>query len=62
MRFLSDTSSDGVREQLFTLGEIPGVLWTPADAGTTPRPLVLLGHGGGGTRRTPRSRRSPTAW
>jgi dienelactone hydrolase len=26
----SDTSSDGVREQSFSLGEIPGVLWTPA--------------------------------
>ncbi len=30
MRFISETSSDDVREQLFTLGEIPGVLWTPA--------------------------------
>ncbi|MFZ4131811.1 dienelactone hydrolase family protein [Streptomyces cellulosae] len=53
MRFLSDTSSDGVREQLFTLGEIPGVLWTPADAGATPRPLVLLGHGGGRHKKDP---------
>jgi dienelactone hydrolase len=26
----SDTASDGVREQYFSLGEIPGVLWTPA--------------------------------
>lgn len=30
MRFTSQTSSDGVTEQFFTLDEIPGVLWTPA--------------------------------
>ncbi|HUR05248.1 MAG TPA: alpha/beta hydrolase [Nonomuraea sp.] len=48
MRFtsVSQTSSDGVTEQLFTIGEIPGVLWTPEHA-TGPRPLILVGHGGG---------------
>lgn len=46
MRITSETVADGVREQLFTIGEIPGVLWTPA-AGSGPRPLVLIGHGGG---------------
>ncbi|MYS20268.1 Dienelactone hydrolase [Streptomyces sp. DvalAA-14] len=46
MRLTSETSSDDVREQLFTLGEIPGVLWTPQGA-TGPRPLVFMGHGGG---------------
>ncbi|WP_433151087.1 dienelactone hydrolase family protein [Actinomadura nitritigenes] len=46
MRFTSRTSSDGVTEQFFTLGEIPGVLWTPEGARGT-RPLILLGHGGG---------------
>jgi len=47
MRFVSTTTSDGVCEQDFTLDDIPGVLWFPA--GTAgPRPLVLLGHGGGG--------------
>lgn len=46
MQFISETSSDGVREQLFTLGEIPGVLWTPEGASGT-RPLILMGHGGG---------------
>ncbi|MFG3114333.1 dienelactone hydrolase family protein [Streptomyces sp. NPDC048197] len=47
MRFTSQTSSDGVTEQFFTLDEIPGVLWTPEAArGTRPRPLILLGHGG----------------
>ena len=42
----SETVADGIREQLFTIGGIPGVLWAPAE-GSGPRPLVLLGHGGG---------------
>lgn len=46
MRFGSEASSDGVCEQLFTLGEIPGVLWTPEGAAGS-RPLILMGHGGG---------------
>jgi dienelactone hydrolase len=46
MRFDSETSTDGVTERLFTLGEVPGAVWAPAGA-TGPRPLVLLGHGGG---------------
>ncbi|MGK5739370.1 dienelactone hydrolase family protein [Micromonospora sp. URMC 103] len=52
MRFTSRTSSDGVSEQLFTLGEIPGVLWTP-DGATGTRPLILLGHGGGQHKKAP---------
>ncbi|MFD0166353.1 dienelactone hydrolase family protein [Streptomyces decoyicus] len=34
---------DGVLERVFTLGEIPGILWTPASA-SVPAPLILLGH------------------
>ncbi|MGW3009927.1 alpha/beta hydrolase [Streptomyces sp. NPDC001219] len=35
---------DGVLEREFTLGEIPGVLWTPASASASaPAPLILLG-------------------
>lgn len=52
MRFTSQTSSDGVSEQLFTLGEIPGVLWTPEGAAGT-RPLILIGHGGGQHKKAP---------
>ncbi|MFI6415693.1 dienelactone hydrolase family protein [Streptomyces sp. NPDC050585] len=52
MRFISETSSDGVREQLFTCGEIPGVLWTPEGA-VGARPLVLMGHGGGQHKKAP---------
>ncbi|MGY1433575.1 dienelactone hydrolase family protein [Streptomyces reniochalinae] len=37
---------DGVLEREFTLGEIPGILWTPAHA-SAPAPLILVGHPGG---------------
>jgi dienelactone hydrolase len=56
MRFTSQTSSDGVTEQLFTFtftfGEIPGVLWTP-DGAAGARPLILMGHGGGQHKKAP---------
>ncbi|MEU8035179.1 alpha/beta hydrolase [Streptosporangium sp. NPDC049078] len=48
----SQTSTDGVTERSFTLGEIPGVLFTPEGA-TGTRPLILMGHGGGQHRRAP---------
>ncbi|BBA97496.1 hypothetical protein RVR_3272 [Actinacidiphila reveromycinica] len=36
---------DGVDESRFTLGDIPGILWTPASASASvPAPLILLGH------------------
>ena len=44
---------DGVLERRFTLGEIPGILWTPRSA-PAPVPLVLLGHPGGLHRMYPR--------
>ncbi|MEU8046226.1 alpha/beta hydrolase [Micromonospora echinofusca] len=52
MRFNSATSSDGVREQMFILGDIPGVLWTAEGAAGT-RPLILMGHGGGQHKKAP---------
>ena len=52
MRFTSETTSNGVLERLFTLDDIPGVLWSPADA-TDSRPLVLLSHGGGQHKQIP---------
>ncbi|MFI7430854.1 alpha/beta hydrolase [Micromonospora sp. NPDC049836] len=42
---------DGVLEREFTLGEIPGILWT---SGSAPAPLILLGHPGGLRRMYPR--------
>ncbi len=45
MRFTSERRlDDGVLEREFTLGEIPGILWTPGSASA---PLILLGHPGG---------------
>ena len=52
MRFTSEQRlDDGVLEREFTLGEIPGVLWT---RGSAPAPLILSGHNGGLHKRDPR--------
>ena len=68
MRFTSESTADGVSQQHFfiersfiersvldALGgsadDVPGVLWTPEGA-VGPRPLVLLGHGGGAQHKT----------
>jgi dienelactone hydrolase len=54
MRFTSEQRlDDGVLERGFTLGEIPGMLWTPGSA-AAPAPLILLGHPGGLHRMYPR--------
>ncbi|MFE4591547.1 dienelactone hydrolase family protein [Streptomyces laurentii] len=46
---------DDVIERDFTLGEILGVLWTPASAtASAPAPLILVGHPGGLHKRLPR--------
>lgn len=43
MHFTSEQRlDDGVIEREFTLGDIPGILWTPASA-SAPAPLILLG-------------------
>ncbi|QUQ66257.1 alpha/beta hydrolase [Kutzneria sp. CA-103260] len=44
---------DGVLEREFTLGEIPGILWTPGST-SEPAPLILLGHPGGLGKMYPR--------
>ena len=52
MRFTSETRlDDGVLEREFTLGEVPGILWTP---GSAPAALILNGHNGGLHKREPR--------
>ncbi|GGV22351.1 hypothetical protein GCM10010260_73300 [Streptomyces filipinensis] len=52
MQFTSEQHlDDGVFEREFTLGEIPGTLWTP---GSAPAPLILIGHNGGLHKREPR--------
>ncbi|HEY3647830.1 MAG TPA: alpha/beta hydrolase [Streptosporangiaceae bacterium] len=52
LRFTAETSSNGVVERDFTLGEITGVIWSSA-SGSEHAPLVLMGHGGGLHKKTP---------
>ena len=56
MHFTSERRlDDGVLEREFTLGEIPGILWTPGSASSSaPAPLILIGHPGGLHRMRPR--------
>ncbi len=51
MQFTSEKRHDDVLEREFTLGDIPGILWTPS---STPAPLILLGHPGDLHRMYPR--------
>ena len=54
MQFTSEQRlDDGVLEREFTLGEIPGILWTPGSA-SAPAPLILVGHPGGLHKMYPR--------
>ena len=54
MHFTSERRlDDGVLERGFTLGGIPGILWTPATA-PSPAPLILMGHPGGLQQMYPR--------
>ncbi|MGW4479770.1 alpha/beta hydrolase [Rhodococcus triatomae] len=52
MNFTTETSSNGVIERTFTLGEVTGVLWSP-EAGSAGAPLLLSGHAGGMHKRAP---------
>jgi pimeloyl-ACP methyl ester carboxylesterase len=65
VHFTSQTSANGVVERDFTVGEVPGVLWSPV-SGPDHAPLVLMGHGGGLHKKTPalaaRARDAVTAW
>jgi dienelactone hydrolase len=49
-QFTGQPSSNGMIERDFTLGDIPGVLWSPA-SGADRAPLVLMGHGGGNHKK-----------
>jgi dienelactone hydrolase len=56
MQFTSEQRfDDGVLERNFTLGDVPGLLWTPRSASSaTPAALILLGHPGGMQKMYPR--------
>jgi alpha-beta hydrolase superfamily lysophospholipase len=50
--FTAETTSDDVIDRSFSLGGIPGVLWSPAKS-VPGAPLMLMGHGGGLHKRAP---------
>ena len=52
MHFTSETSSNGVIERTFTLGDITGVLWSP-ETDSDGAPVLLAGHPGGLDKRAP---------
>ncbi|MCC9308258.1 alpha/beta hydrolase [Kitasatospora sp. RB6PN24] len=52
LRFTNESSSNGMIERDFTLGDVPGVLWSPASGGD-PAPLILMCHGGGNHKKHP---------
>jgi hypothetical protein len=52
MHFISEQRLDhGGVERAFIVNDIPGILWMP---GSSPRPLILLGHPGGLRQMYPR--------
>jgi pimeloyl-ACP methyl ester carboxylesterase len=63
LHFTAESSLNDVLERDFTVGEVPGVLWSPA-SGADQAPLVLMGHGGGNHKKhqamTGRARRLVT--
>jgi dienelactone hydrolase len=65
VHFTAETSSNGVVEREFVVGEVPGVLWSPV-SGSEHAPLVLMGHGGGLHKKTPalmaRAHDTVTTW
>ena len=48
----AESPSDDVTERDFTVGDVPGVLWSPA-SGARRAPLILMGHGGGNHKKHP---------
>jgi dienelactone hydrolase len=63
--FTAETSSNGVVERDFVVGDVPGVLWSPV-SGSDHAPVVLMGHGGGLHKKTPalvaRAHDTVTTW
>ncbi|MGW1965525.1 alpha/beta hydrolase [Streptomyces sp. NPDC001935] len=53
LQFTAESSSNGILERDFLVGDVPGVLWSPAApaSGAERAPLVLMGHGGGAHKK-----------
>jgi dienelactone hydrolase len=52
LQFIAESSTNGMVERDFTVGDVPGVLWSPS-SGADRAPLVLMGHGGGTHKKWP---------
>jgi len=50
LHLTTGSSSNGMVERDFAVGDVPGVLWSPVE-GADRAPLVLLGHGGGSHKK-----------
>ncbi|WP_441248600.1 alpha/beta hydrolase [Kitasatospora sp. McL0602] len=53
LQFTAESSSNGVLERDFTVGDVPGVLWSPASDAADRAPLILMAHGGGNHKKHP---------
>ncbi|MFF0049090.1 alpha/beta hydrolase [Streptomyces sp. NPDC005498] len=53
LQFTAESSSNGMRERDFTVGGIPGVLWSPSSNAADRAPLILMAHGGGNHKKHP---------
>jgi pimeloyl-ACP methyl ester carboxylesterase len=53
LQITNESSSNGMVQRDFTVGEIPGVLWSPAADPARRAPLILMGHGGGNHKTHP---------
>lgn len=53
LQFTAESSSNGVLERDFTVGGVPGVLWSPVSNASDRAPLILMAHGGGNHKKHP---------
>ncbi|MFF1842224.1 alpha/beta hydrolase [Streptomyces sp. NPDC058232] len=53
LQFTAESSSNGMHERDFTVGGIPGVLWSPSSDAADRAPLILMAHGGGNHKKHP---------
>src|SRR4051812_34662089 len=53
LRITAESGSNGMLERDFTVGDVPGVLWSAADRSGDRSPLILMGHGGGNHKKHP---------
>jgi pimeloyl-ACP methyl ester carboxylesterase len=53
LQFTAESPSNGMLERDFLVGDVPGVLWSPASAAADRAPLILMAHGGGNHKKHP---------